>query len=120
MNIPHIPISAYNDAAHSELIIVLMIIVVFVMAKMWWHERKKNDNEEERWIQRVENKLDRNMAAHDQCQKDMPFKYVTKEEFRDLLKERNRQWGDFNNKFGKLLDRFWSHCHDQNGKVERQ
>jgi hypothetical protein len=120
MNIPHIPSAAYNDPAHFELIMILMIVVVFIMTRMWWHERRKNDSEEERWVDRIEDKLDRTIGAHDQCQKDMPFKYVTKEEFRDLLKERNRQWTEFNDKFDKLIDRFWNHCHDHNGKVERQ
>jgi phage pi2 protein 07 len=54
------------------------------------------------------------------CQKNLPYQFVTKEEYKELLNKRNQQWEMFIDKFEKLITRFWNHSHDTNGKVDTQ
>jgi hypothetical protein len=103
MNLPRLPESSFCDPSHAELIIMGMFMVVFILARMWWVEHKKNEDDHKIWSQRIEEKLDKAMISHDECQKNMPFIFVTKQEFRDLIEERNRQWSHFNERFDKLI-----------------
>jgi hypothetical protein len=103
MNLPNIPESIYCDPAHSEIILIGMIIIIIIMSKMWWVEHKKTENNHKIWGQRIEEKLDKAMTSHIECQKNIPIMFVTKQEFRDLIEERNRQWSHFNDRFDRLI-----------------
>lgn len=117
--IDKIPPGICQDAAHSEIIIILLLVAVGWLVKLYRAEKKKNQEIENNWKDRVENKLDTALANHEQCQRILPEKYVSKQEFTDLLKERNHQWDEFNKKFESLIERFWNHKHCAGGDVER-
>jgi hypothetical protein len=118
-SIPSVPPSIICDSGHAEIVIIVLIILTSVFVRLWWIGRKENQTRTNAWRERMEEKLDKALDDHTRCRETLPERFVTKEEFRDLLSERNRQWEDFNEKFGKLMDRFWTHCHDEKGKVER-
>jgi cbb3-type cytochrome oxidase subunit 3 len=120
MGVPEIPTSVVCDSSHAEITIIFLIILVTVFAKLFWNERQKNVGEEERAYMRIEAKLDSVINGHIECQKQLPVQFVTKEIYKELLAERNRQWELFNEKFEKFIQRFWNHSHDTNGKVDRQ
>jgi hypothetical protein len=117
--IEKIPSSICQDPGHSEIVIIILIVLLGWSLKLFWSERSKNKEAENNWKGRIEDKLDKALENHENCQKMLPEKYVTKNEFVALLKERNEQWGEFNKKFETLLDRFWTHKHIDNGDVER-
>lgn len=117
MNLPSVPPAALQPD-NAELIIIFLVIIIGFLVKFYISEKKRNSVEAVAWRERIEDKLDLAISSHDLCQKELPYKFVTKEEFKDLLSERNRQWKDFNEKFDRLLDRFWNHSHDNRGKVE--
>ncbi len=116
---PKVPEAVTNDAGHAEITIIFLIILVVLMGKLWWLERRRSIQAAEKWANRVEGKLDQAIAAHHQCQKEMPYRYVTKEEFKELIVERNRQWSEFNAKFDKALEIIWNHTHTVDGRVRK-
>lgn len=117
--IDKIPPAIYQDSAHAEIIIIILIIAVVWLARGYRGEKSRNQAIETSWKQRIEGKLDTALANHEQCQRILPEKYVSKQEFSDLLQERNHQWGEFNKKFELLIERFWNHKHCAGGDVER-
>ena len=118
MNIPTIPSAACTDPSHAELTMIGLIILLVILARMWWHERFKNMKDHEHWAGRIEDKLDQSISSHEVCQRQLPFKFVTKDEFKELLAERNRQWQTFNEKFDRAMSHFWNHAHSHNGKID--
>jgi hypothetical protein len=119
MNIPHVPPAAC-ESGHAELIIIGLVIAVGFLVKAWLAEKRKNGNETQIWRTRIEAKLDQTILNHDACQKNLPYQFVTKDEYKELLAKRNQQWELFIDKFEKLMARFWNHSHDNNGKVDVQ
>lgn len=119
MMLDKIPPSICQDSAHAEIVIVILLAVVGWLVRLYRTEKKKNQEIEDNWKSRVETKLDTALSNHEHCQRMLPEKYVLKQEFTDLLKERNQQWDSFNKKFELLIERFWNHKHLSGGDVER-
>jgi hypothetical protein len=119
MHIPHVPPAAC-ESGHAELIIIVLVIAIGFLIKAWLSEKRKNGNETQVWRNRIEGKLDQTISNHDVCQKSLPYHFVTKDEYKELLSKRNQQWESFIEKFERLMTRFWSHSHDTNGKVDVQ
>lgn len=123
--IPKVPAAAVADAGHAELIIIGLVILLGVMIKLWWRERQNWEKKEHEWKERIEGKLDIAIENHIQCQKNLPFMYVTKDDFktlnndlREISNDRTKKWNTFTDKFDALMDKFGKHRHDENGKVD--
>jgi hypothetical protein len=122
--IPKIPAAAC-DPGHAELIIIGLVILLIIMARLWWKERQDGLSKEAQWKERVEEKLDVALSAHIECQKNLPFTYVTKNDFktlndylREISNDRTKIWNTFTDKFDVLMDKFGKHRHDENRKVD--
>ena len=119
MNLPHVPNSVICDSGHAEITIISLILLLAVFIRLWWVNRQERHNEAKEWRLRMEGKLDQALEDHQKCRQQLPFQYVTKEEFKDLMAERNKQWDEFNRRFEDFISKFWNHGHDNAGKVER-
>jgi hypothetical protein len=103
---------------HAEILLPILFGMCSVLFYLYLKELRKKEVRDTSWEERIEEKLDKVLEEHINCQKSLPFTYITKEEFRIFLDERNKQWDSFTNKFDQHMTRFWHHQHDNNGKVE--
>jgi hypothetical protein len=114
---------------HSEILLPVMVAIISLLGWLLYWEIKNRRQVDENRLERIEKKLDLTLEQHDQCQKQLPFVYVTKEDFKtnndivmkelkalmqelkDLAIERHKSWSIF-------LEKYQNHKHDSEGIVK--
>jgi hypothetical protein len=102
---------------HADILLPIASTIIGILSWLLYKEISIRRATTSHWHERIEAKLDLALEEHNKCQNLLPIAYVSRQEFKDLITERNKQWSDFTAKFDKFTDRFWNHQHT-NGKVD--